>query len=270
MRKILVIGAKGMLGTAVTRYFERRGWEVVGLSRQEFDLARRPSEDLLPYLAACDVVVNCAGVIKPRIAVTSLEDLLRINAVFPHNLATLAQRVGVPCFHITTDCVYSGKKGNYSENDLCDATDSYGLSKFAGDNRDCMTLRTSIIGEERGQARSLLEWARSQAGKEVNGFTNHFWNGVTTVYLAEIIEKIIIDNLYRPGIFHIYSPEVVTKLRLLQIFDEVYQLALQIKPVEASEAIDRSLTSIYDLATKVCRLSIKEQVQAMRAFFETE
>ena len=91
-----------------------------------------------------------------------------------------------------------------------------------------MALRTSIIGEENGQSRSLLEWAKSQDRKEVNGFTNYLWNGVTTVYLAEIIETILLKNLYQKGLFHIHSPNTVTKYELLQLFDLVYKLNLKI------------------------------------------
>ncbi len=270
MPTVVVIGSKGMLGIAMSKYYLKRGWQVVGFSRAEFDIARQSVEILQPELQAAEVVVNCAGVVKPRIAVTSVEDVVKVNSVFPRNLAKLTKNLGVPCFHITTDCVYSGRKGNYSEEDLFDAEDLYGLSKCAGENTDCMTIRTSIIGEERGQARNLLEWARSQKGKPVNGFVNHFWNGVTTVYLAEIIENILAHNLYQRGIFHIFSPEAVTKLELLQIFDRIYDLQLQINPVEAPETIDRTLTSIYDLSSQVCQLSIEQQVAAMQAFFQTE
>jgi dTDP-4-dehydrorhamnose reductase len=133
-----------------------------------------------------------------------------------------------------------------------------------------MTIRTSIIGEERGTSRNLLEWARSQKGKTVNGYTNHFWNGVTTVYLAEIIEKIVANGLYKPGLFHIYSLDTVSKYSLMEIFSEVYDLQFTINAFKAPEAIDRSMTSIYDLSAKVSTLTVREQVFRMHTFFKTE
>jgi dTDP-4-dehydrorhamnose reductase len=267
--KIAVIGARGMLGLAVSHYFERKGHPVVRISRKEYDIAKDPIRVLEPLIAGCEVIINCAGVIKPMIAQTPIEDVLRVNAVFPRNLAKLASRANARCYHITTDCVYSGSKGSYTELDELDATDVYGMSKNGGEMEACMVLRTSIIGEEQGQSRSLLEWARSNAGKAVNGFTNHKWNGVTTVYLAEIIETIERTGAYRHGIFHVHSPNTLNKFELLSQVNEVYGLDLKITPVEAKERIDRDLASIHPLSRAVSTKTIKEQLADMRAFFST-
>ncbi|MDQ7817354.1 MAG: SDR family oxidoreductase [Melioribacteraceae bacterium] len=267
MEKILVIGSTGMLGYAVSSYFKTNDYDVVELSRNEFDIANDPMSKFESYLDGVGVVINCAGVIKPTIAKNSMENVLKINSLFPRNLANVCNRKGIKCFHITTDCVYTGKKGKYTEEDYFDADDLYGLSKNAGENKDCMVLRTSIIGEENGQSRSLLEWAKSQTGEEVNGFTNHLWNGVTTLYLAEIIEKILTQNLYEKGLFHVHSPNTVDKFQLLQIFDRAYGLNLRINPVEAKEAVDRSLSSVFDLTKKVAVKTLDQQVNEMQEFF---
>lgn len=269
MKNICVIGANGMLGYAVSSYFKHKNYNVIEITRREFDIAKDPMGKLEAYLDNVDVVINCAGVIKPTIAKNSVENVIKINSIFPRNLAKLCNKKGIKCFHITTDCVYSGKKGKYTEEDYFDAEDLYGLSKNAGEMNDCMVIRTSIIGEENGNSRSLLEWAKSQAGKEVNGFTNHLWNGVTTLYLAEIIEKILTNNLYQKGIFHIYSPNTVNKYELLNIFNDVYDLKLKINPVEAKESIDRSLSSIYDLSIKLCGKPLEQQVREMKVFFQS-
>ncbi len=267
--KILVIGSTGMLGYAVSEYFMSKGYNVVKLTRSDFDIGIEPHEKFEKYLDGIDVVVNCAGLIKPTIGKFPIEQAIRVNSIFPRNLALMTKARGIKCFHITTDCVYSGKKGNYNEMDLFDAEDLYGMTKNAGENKDCMVLRTSIIGEEKNNSRSLLEWAKSQAGKEVNGFTNHLWNGVTTLYLAEIIENILKQNLYQTGIFHIHSPNTVNKYELLQIFNEVYELNyVKINPVEAKEAVDRSMSSIFELTKKVCVKTIQQQIKEMREFFE--
>ena len=268
MKNILVIGAKGMLGYAVSSYFSSKDYNITNIRRGEFDIAIDPIEKLEQYFTDLDVVINCAGVIKPMIEKNSIESVLKVNSIFPRNLAKLCNKHSVKCFHITTDCVYSGKKGSYSEEDYFDAEDLYGLSKNAGENSECMVLRTSIIGEENGQSRSLLEWAKSQAGKEVNGFTNHNWNGVTTVYLAEIIENILKKDFYKIGLFHIHSPNTVNKYELLKLFDEVYELKyLKVNAIEAKVAIDRSMSSIYSLSVKVCTKSLNQQVKEMRNLF---
>jgi dTDP-4-dehydrorhamnose reductase len=199
-----------------------------------------------------------------------IEDVLKVNAIFPRNLAKLCARHDTRLYHVTTDCVYSGDDGGYDEDSYFDAADVYGLSKNAGDAADCMVLRTSIIGEESGQSRSLLEWARSQAGKEVNGFVNHRWNGVTTVHLAEIIQAIDEQGLYSPGIFHVHSPDTLNKAELVGAISEVYGLGLRIKPVDAPTACDRSLASKHALGSRVATKPIAQQLREMRAFFEAD
>ncbi|MEW6194094.1 MAG: SDR family oxidoreductase [Bacteroidota bacterium] len=268
MKKILVIGSTGMLGYAVSSYFKSKGYDVLDLSRNEFDIANDSIEKLEPFLEGVNVAINCAGVIKPTIAKNSIESVLKINSLFPRNLAKVCNKRDIKCFHVTTDCVYTGKKGRYTEEDYFDADDLYGLSKNAGENKDCMVLRTSIIGEENGQSRSLLEWAKSQSGKMVNGFTNHLWNGVTTLYLAEVIETILQHSLYRHGLFHIHSPSSVNKYELLQIFNKIYQLNLTVNPTEAKESVDRTLGSIYGLSSETSVKNLEVQVAEMKDFFE--
>lgn len=267
MEKIMVIGSTGMLGYAVSSYYKSKEYDVVEISRNEFDIANDPMTKFETFLDGVDVVINCAGVIKPTIAKNTIENVLKINSLFPRNLAKVCGKRGIKCFHVTTDCVYTGKKGKYTEEDYFDADDLYGLSKNAGENKDCMVLRTSIIGEENGQSRSLLEWAKSQAGKEVNGFTNHLWNGVTTLYLAEVIENIFKNGVYQKGIFHIHSPNTVNKYELLQIFNRVYELNLKINAAEAKDAIDRSMGSVYPISAQTAQLTLEEQIRAMKEFF---
>jgi dTDP-4-dehydrorhamnose reductase len=271
MEKILVIGSNGMLGYAVSEYFASKNYNVVKLSRNDFDIGIEPHENFVKFLDGIDLVINCAGLIKPTIGNFPIEQAIRVNSIFPRNIALMTKARNIKCFHITTDCVYSGKKGNYNESDLFDADDLYGMTKNAGENKDCMVLRTSIIGEEKNNSRSLLEWAKSQKGKEVNGFTNHLWNGVTTLYLAEIIENILKNNLYKEGIFHIHSPNTVNKFELLNLFNDIYQLNyLKINPVEAKDKIDRTLSSVYDLTKNVCTKKLEEQISEMKNFFEVK
>ncbi|HEY3249500.1 MAG TPA: sugar nucleotide-binding protein, partial [Ignavibacteria bacterium] len=188
--------------------------------------------------------------------------------IFPRNLAALCNYKNTPLIHVTTDCTYTGKKGIYNEKDYYDADDLYGISKNCGDIADCMTLRTSFIGPEKGTKRSLLEWTFSQKGKTVNGFTNHRWNGISTVNFARIAEKIMLDGLFEKGIFHIFSTDTVTKHELLTIFNEIFSLGMTINPIEGPEFCDRSLSSIHPLSGKVSILSVAEQVKELKEFFE--
>jgi dTDP-4-dehydrorhamnose reductase len=267
MKRAVILGAKGMLGYAFGEYYSRKGSRPTCLSRAEFDIARDPIDRLERWVHDADCVINCAGVIKPMIEKTPIEDVIRVNSIFPRNLARLCETAGTRAVHITTDCAYSGAKGGYTELDYFDADDVYGTTKNAGDTADNMVLRTSILGEEKGQGRSLLEWARSQSGKKVKGFLNHWWNGVTTVYLAEIVDTILAQGLYRKGIFHVHSPNTVSKYELLSIINDVYQLRLEVEPVEVQPPCDRSLASVHSLSKQVCVKPVRQQVEEMRRFF---
>lgn len=268
MNTIAVIGSHGMLGYAVTEYFSSRGYDVQQVTRKEFDIAKDPFSKIEHFILEADIVINCAGVIKPQIAKNTIEDVLKVNSIFPRNLAVFCKQMNIKCFHVTTDCVYTGEKGEYTEDDVFDSDDVYGLTKNAGEPLNCMTLRTSIIGEERGQSRSLIEWAKSQKGKNVNGFVNHYWNGVTTVHLAEVIEKILANGLYTEGIFHLHSPNAVSKKELLETLDEVYSLNLTIQATEAPQFCDRTLRSIYSFSQQLCTKTIQMQLYEMKDFFE--
>jgi dTDP-4-dehydrorhamnose reductase len=269
MSRIAVIGAGGMLGHAVGAYLTRNDREVCALSRAQYDIAREPLDRLASLLDGVTEVVNCAGVIKPRVAETPIEHVLRVNSAFPQNLAKLSRQLGFRSYHVTTDCVFSGTKQEpYTEDDVFDADDVYGLSKNGGDSPDNMVLRTSIIGEEKGQSRSLLEWARSQAGRQVKGFVNHTWNGLTTLYLAEVIVQLIDEDRHRSGVFHVHSPDTVSKFELVQMISDVYELDLRIEPVEVEQRCDRNLGSVHPLSREVAVKPIRQQLEEMRRFFQ--
>lgn len=267
-----IIGASGMLGYGVSAYFDKQDISVVRITHSEYDIAKEPLKKLEDILSnnSIDVVANCTGIIKPMIPQTSMEDILKINAIFPRNLAKLCKNKEIYCFHITTDCVFNGNKGQYTEDDLYDADDLYGLSKAAGEPTNCMTLRISIIGEEKNRSRSLLEWAISQKGADVLGFRNHLWNGITTIQFARAIDRILSTDLYYEGIFHIFSPDTISKKDLLEIFNNVYNLGLRIKTVDAGQKIDRTLSSKYDISSQICKESIADQIKTMKELFHRD
>lgn len=266
---IVVTGSNGMLGYAVSEYFKRQGGMVRPLSRKDFDISKDGMEKLAGIIKGADVVINCAGVIRQRMGEYSIEEVLKVNSIFPVNLARLCESLNIMCFHITTDCVFSGKNGPYSESDFFDAEDTYGMSKNAGDTDKCMTLRTSIIGEEKCNYKSLLSWVISQRSNTVNGYTDHLWNGVTTLYLAEIIEKIIHDNLYQKGIFHIHSKEALSKYEMIRMISRVYDLNVTVTELSTGSPCDRSLKSEKLLNDMLVVKSFEAQLLEMKHFFET-
>lgn len=266
INKICVLGTTGMLGSTLSQYFKIRSISVVEINRKEFDANAASISDISDKIMGVDFVVNCIGVIKPRIFSTKTEECLNINSKFPRNLAKLTKSLRIPCFHITTDCVYSGKSGNYNEDSYYDVEDLYGLSKLGGESSECMNLRTSIIGDEMYNKYSLIEWAKSQKGKSVSGFCNHYWNGVTTLYLSEIIEQIYLLDLYREGTVHIFSPESVSKYELLSMINNIYNLSLTIRKENALHPVDRTLSSKYNISKKLATKKLHTQLVELHEF----
>ncbi len=166
---------------------------------------------------------------------------LELNAVFPHRLAELAEQCGARLINISTDCVFDGVNGNYTENDLPNAQDLYGKSKSLGEvtGEKCLTLRTSIIGRELKTQHSLVEWFLSNEGKSVKGFTNAIYSGFPTVVLADIIERLISEFPQMHGLYQV-SSEPINKFDLLQLIREAYRADIKIEP-DADFKIDRSL-----------------------------
>jgi dTDP-4-dehydrorhamnose reductase len=273
MKKILILGSTGMLGNAVTkRFLKFEDMEIYLTYRSEnvkfsecknnikFDVMQ---EDFSALPKDFDYVINCIGIIKPFMGENPIAARY-INAVFPWKLAKWCKKNNSKLIHITTDCVFSGLKGKYVESDLHDALDDYGKSKSLGEPVDeCMVLRTSIIGEEIHKNVSLIAWVKSQKDKTVNGFTNHLWNGVTTDEYAKCCEKIIKENLYEVGLFHIYAKDIVTKYEMMQYFNKKFGLNLTINSMETNVACDRSMASEKDLCKKLDILTVKELVMEM-------
>lgn len=251
--KIFVFGSHGMLGRYVVMYLKKY-FEVVEINRDELDVATA-NEAVLQQsfknkIQPDDVVINCAGTIKPRVDELGALNAIRVNAVFPHLLANYAESVGAKMIHPTTDCVFTGLDGNYNENSTHDVSDIYGRTKSLGEPANCTVIRTSIIGEEVNQGRSLIEWVKRNHDGEIPGYTNHIWNGVTCYQFAKICKEIIDKNLFWKGVRHIFSNKL-TKFELVGLVNVIYSLNIVIKPKEASTKCDRSLTSIYDPIVQV-------------------
>ena len=176
-----------------------------------------------------DIVINCIGIIKQKISETHYSEYVYVNSYFPHYLAQLAKNKKIKIINFSTDCVYSGIKGNYKENDIHDATDIYGKSKSMGeiDYENHLTIRTSIIGHELFTNYSLVDWFLSNRNKEVSGYKNAIYTGLPTRFLSDIIVKII-ENY--PKLFGIYNvgSERINKFSLLKKIGKKYNSNIEI------------------------------------------
>ena len=245
--KIFVLGYTGMLGRYVYKYLKSENYnDVIGLSRKDLDATNVTKEQLNSVSFTKDtVIINCMGVIKQRKNIGTLE-FIQVNSVFPHLLSNMCEETGSKLIHITTDCVYNGTEGNYNENSMPNATDLYGMTKFLGESENATIIRTSIIGEEINQSRSLLEWVKSNKGKKVSGFTNHIWNGITCLQFAKICKYIIDNKMFWRGVKHITSPNPIIKCDLVKLISKVYNLDVKVNPCVTDVSCDRTLSSIRD------------------------
>jgi len=258
--KVLVIGATGMLGFAVHRYLHDAGVDVTGTARagvEANDGTRRGLRYVGPVCVEMveswksiidtlrpDVVINAAGVIKQREASKSLDGVVAVNAVFPRRLSTLAAASDFRLIHFSTDCVFSGTRGMYTEAELPDATDAYGISKFLGEvvAPGCLTIRTSIIGRGSGGNASLVDWFLGRSGR-VRGFRRAIFSGLPVNEIARFIaEKVLPRGPSLSGLFHLSSAPI-DKYSLLGLVRSQWARQDIILEPDDSVVIDRSLDS---------------------------
>lgn len=246
--KILILGSTGMLGGTLKEYLTKISADYKTLDRDTIDFSDCKISELRESIIShnCDVLINCAGVIKQRKEATP-EKFISVNSLLPHRLSEICKENDIKMIHITTDCIYSGKTGNYDENSNHDVDDIYGVSKYLGEPNDCTVIRTSIIGEEKSNMLSLLEWVRSNKNGNIDGYENHLWNGVTSLQLSKVLYQIISNNLYWKGTRHIHSNSV-SKYDLVSSINDVYELNIEINRVNNGEEVNRTLSTIHDIS----------------------
>ena len=217
--------------------------------------------------------MNAIGVVKQLPSAKNVIKTLEINSMFPNRLAELAQTHGFRLITISTDCVFDGVRGFYSENDQPNANDLYGKSKNLGEvsAAGCVTLRTSIIGRELGSAHSLVEWFLSNRGGSVKGFTNAIYSGFPTIVFADIITSLITDHKEISGLYHV-AADPITKFDLLTLVNKYYETGIDIVASDELK-IDRSLDGRkFEAATGFTPLPWEEMIKTMaadRAPYET-
>lgn len=242
IKKVLVIGSKGMAGHMIREYLTQKGYDVYGTFREkeeknleanEFYLDAFDKEKLEEILKKVkpDFVINCIGILN-QFAENNPDIAIYVNGYFPHYLDRLSEKYGYKLIHITTDCVFSGKKGNYTEDDFRDADSYYGRSKAIGEvnNNRTLTFRTSIIGPDINKdGIGLFNWFMKQEGK-IRGYSNVFWSGVTTLELAKAIEASFSQNV--SGLIHLVNNEKISKYNLLKLFSKYMNKDIEIEKYE--------------------------------------
>jgi dTDP-4-dehydrorhamnose reductase len=258
-KKILILGASGMIGNTLLRYLSsKKKITVFGTVKSIYsikamkyydnfnlifnvDVEKKKLTNTLDNLKP-DIVINCIGLIKHLVRINSPSRFIYLNSFFPHYLVNLSSKYNFRLIHISSDCVFSGLKGNYNESDLPDATDLYGRSKLMGEVNysNSITLRTSVIGHELNSSKQLLEWFLSQA-QNVIGYQKAIYSGITTLELARVIYKYIIPNKHLKGLYNI-SSNPISKYDLLLLINKIYSKKINIAS-DHKFCIDRSLNS---------------------------
>lgn len=257
--RILVLGASGMIGSAMFRILsERVGWTVWGTVRSEGAKAHftgAAAANLIPRVELIEsdalirvlstirpeVVINCAGLTKHLADGNVPAAAIAMNALFPHRLANLCGLAHARLIHVSTDCVFAGTRGNYVEDSNPDATDTYGRTKVLGEviNDDAVTLRTSTIGHELEGRHGLLEWFLAQT--HCKGYSQAFFSGLPSVVFAKVVRDIVIPDRSLTGLYHIGGPPI-SKDKLLRLIARVYQKKTEIV-ADAEFRVDRTLNS---------------------------
>jgi dTDP-4-dehydrorhamnose reductase len=268
MSTVLILGANGMLGSAVFKEFLNFQGELIATTRVGASLVAGSKVKFLKFDAATDnldgmlsmpidYVINCIGIIKPYINDTDpkqTETAFEINGAFPNRLEAWATKRGAQVIQIATDCVFSGSKGKYLESNEHDALDVYGKSKSMGEVKgdSMMHLRVSIIGPEVDRNSSLLEWVRNQPkNAEVSGYTDHFWNGITSMHFAKIARGIIESDLFEAGVFHVLPQDSTSKSELVTLIAKYLGRSdIKVIPTATGSNINRTLGTNFPAKNK--------------------
>jgi dTDP-4-dehydrorhamnose reductase len=284
---VLILGSKGMLGSYVMKYFSvtDHSLKLVESNRSDLNLYSEWKNNnletrLKETLSDIDYVINCAGVTNKRKDL-STEELFFINSYFPILLGKLCNQYKIGLIHPTTDCVYSGRKGNYTRKDFPDPTDDYGLSKYLGEKIEIANeskisiIRTSIIGDNESASRGsgdLLNWVKQNKNNTVNGFNNHIWNGITCLEYAKLMLRIVKEStdsvsVVSPnsvtnwnGLFHVSCKDPISKFDLVRSISDTYDLNIKVENTESPVSINRTLSDCIVLK------DIKEQISEMKKF----
>lgn len=229
MKKISVLGANGMAGHVIFTYFTEKGYDTYGIAKGAKETEKTRDIDVLDKITfekwlddnKFDVIINCIGLLN-EVANNNIDLAIYLNSYLPHWLETKYKGTSTKIIHMSTDCVFSGKNGMYKENSFKDGDTIYDRTKALGEvvNDKDLTFRMSIIGPDfNPKSIGLFNWFMSQTG-DINGYTNVYWTGVTTIELARAMEEAINQNL--TGLYHLVPDENISKCNLLKLFQKVF------------------------------------------------
>jgi len=279
--KLLILGGSGMVGHSLIKELSKK-YDVFSLLRKHPDMnSNQFFEKILPEKRcifiddinqyeningaiqeiAPNILINCIGVIKQRDKVENALNMIHINSLLPHILNHICNKNRIKLIHLSTDCIFSGTKGNYQELDNPDPIDEYGESKLLGEIKkgNALTIRTSFIGPELFNKKSLFEWVKSQKNGEIDGFENAIYSGLTTLEFSRIIKNIIENHQDMNGIWHI-SSSPISKFDLIKMINKKFNLKIKINR-NSSFQCDRSLNcSKFEEKTKIQIPSWKEMI----------
>jgi dTDP-4-dehydrorhamnose reductase len=244
--RLLVLGGTGMLGHQLVATASRQietfstvrgpgeGTVVGGVDALDFRTVEQAIDDVRPH-----AIVNCIGIVKQNPAAKDPAVCLTINALLPHRINEVTKRRGIRFIHISTDCVFDGRRGNYRETDLTNATDHYGKTKALGEVEDALTLRTSIIGRELSSRQGLVEWFLANCDQPLKGYTHAKFSGLTTIELSRVIVDLLLKRPSLSGLYHVASGPI-DKFSLLFLLNDAFGAKAVIEP-DDKVRIDRTL-----------------------------
>jgi dTDP-4-dehydrorhamnose reductase len=245
-RKVFVLGSTGMIGKYVVKYLK----DSIGVTREQVN-AMVTRKDLFRHqfqllgVSNGDVVINLIGLTNKQN--NDSWEFIHINSLFPRLLADYCEEIGAKMIHVSSDCVFSGTEGCYGESDIADDPNIYGISKAAGEPRNCTVIRTSVIGENKDNNKDLLEWVRNNPNDVIEGWADHLWNGTTCLQFAKVCEYIINKDRFWLGVKHIHSPyPYLSKAELISLIIEVYDLKKEVRMFSTGQACNRTLMSCRD------------------------
>ena len=243
--KITVVGSRGMAGHVIVKYLEQQGHQVTAVDRTTLDIEGKV-DHFFDSLDA-DFVVNAIGLLV-KDCIDRPDRAITINSWWPQYCAYRLKDTSTKLIHLSTDCVFDGKRGNYLESDEHTETNAYGRSKSFGEinNAKDVTFRMSIIGPELKNGTGLLNWVLTNKDQELPGWDNAWWNGITTLQLAKCIDQYI-KNPVITGVYHLVNNDVkINKYDLLCKINEVYELSKKIVRTQGPKTVNKVLVDTRD------------------------
>jgi dTDP-4-dehydrorhamnose reductase len=284
---VAILGSTGMIGSAATIYLSRVEHSVIEVNREgtsitgknavrKFNALTDSVDQLLSSLPSDTILVNLIGVIRHKIDLNSDESLSqakKVNSDFPKLLVQSASNLNLRVIQIATDCVFSGQDGAYSEDARVDPVDIYGETKVAGEiaAENLLTLRVSIVGREIENHVELMDWVILQPlNNVVNGYSNHLWNGITSLHFAKILDGVLKESVIRNGTFHLIPTGGVTKLKLIQMIAALFgRIDLKIVATVSEKSIDRTLrTNYHEINAEFWRSAGYQDIPTIRIMLE--